>query len=67
MEAVELGSVRMSSDMESKHLGKILDRLAAAQRVKADYIVRKKCVLAISVRIEEIKKDHKFYEEAYRS
>ena len=66
MEVVEFGVARMSKDRESKHLGKILDQLASAQKVKARFIVRKQCVLAISVRIEEIRKDHKFYKEAYR-
>ena len=57
--------VRIGIDRESKHLDKILDRLASAQKIKAGYIVRKKCVAAISGRIEEIKREHTFYKEAY--
>lgn len=57
--------VRMSAEREASHLDKILDRLASAQRVKADYIVKNRCVIGINGKIEEILIEHKFYKEAY--
>jgi hypothetical protein len=58
--------VRMTPELESKHLGKILDRLASAQKVKAEYIVSGKCICDINVKIEDITREHKSFKEAYQ-
>ena len=63
MEALDV--VIMEPSYNQKHLDKILDRLDSAQRVKADHIVKKRCVMSINVKIGEINREYKFYKEAY--
>ena len=58
--------VIMTPSYNQKHLKKILNRLDVAQLVKADHIVKKRCVLSINVKIGEINREYKFYKEAYK-
>ena len=58
--------VIMEPSQNQKHLNKILNRLESAQNIKDGYIVKKRCTLAINVKIGEILSEYKFYKGAYK-
>ena len=63
VDVVEVVVLREGDDQ--KHLNKILDKLASAQKVKAKFIAKKRCTLGINGKIKDILEVYKFYKEAY--
>ena len=60
---VEVTVLRKGDD--KKHLNKILHKLALAQKAKADFIVKKQCLIGINGKIDDILEVYKFYKKEY--
>ena len=61
---VEVAVLRKGDDR--KHLNKILHKLSLAQKAKADFIVKKECLIGINGKIDDILEVYNFYKEAYK-